>query len=310
MLTGRKRPKVAFVATGGGTRGIAHLGVLRACEELGIVPDIFVGTSSGAIVAATYGQGVPLDTLLDGFRAPWNRRYEGPRFHLSALLGAPPARRLLDPGYLCSGVFSLDGFEKHLRRSLPINDFRQIDRRILITAVDIDRAERVVFGRGYDSETPISSAVAASCSTPLLFRPYQVRGRYLIDGEIARTMSADLAIDAGADIVIVSNVYRPARTPKQERSLARRGPLAVLNQTLNVLLSEKEKRGVDLYSRVHPRKAFIEVAPELGTFSYANRFVARSLVMRGYRAALRAIADAKEAGLFELAASRGDGPLN
>src|SRR5690606_36329913 len=73
------RPKVAFVGAGGAARGIAHLGVLKACEELGIRFSMFVGASAGAIVAATYGQNIPLDVLIDSYRLPWRRRHDGPR---------------------------------------------------------------------------------------------------------------------------------------------------------------------------------------------------------------------------------------
>jgi NTE family protein len=304
------RPRVAFVGTGGAARGIAHLGVLRACEELGIVPDIFVGASAGAIVAATYGQGISLDALLDGYRLPWKRRHRAPRFHLSTFFGAPRVRDLLDPGYLSSGVFSLDKLERYLRERLPVNDFRKIDNRLIVTAVDLDSAERVLFGKGYDAETPISEAVAASCCVPGLFRPYAIRGRYHIDGEIARTLSADAAVEAGADVVIISNVYRPANAGALRRSTARSGPLQVLNQTLNIVLTEKEQRGVDLYTHVHPRCTFIDIAPDIGRFGYLNRFAARSLVMRGYRAALRALVVAKERGVFDYPQPFVGGPPN
>ncbi|MBK8998361.1 MAG: patatin-like phospholipase family protein [Myxococcales bacterium] len=295
-----KKPTVAFVGTGGAARGIAHLGVLKACEELGIRPSIFVGASAGAIVAATYGQGIPLDVLLDGYRLPWKRRHDGPRFHMDAFFGLPTLKQLFDPGYLTSGVFSLDKLERYLRRHLPVNDFRKVENRLIVTSVDIDRAERVLFGKGYDSETPISRAVAASCAVPGLFRPYEINGRYHLDGEIARTLSADVAVEAGADIVIVSNIYRPAEGERLHRSLARRGPLSVMNQSLNILLTEKERRGIDLYTHVHPRCTFIDIAPDIGRFGYLNRFAARSLVLRGYRAALRMLASAKERGVFEL----------
>ena len=293
------KSKVAFVATGGAARGIAHLGVLRACEELGIQPSIFIGTSAGAIVAATYGQGVPLDVLLDGFRLPWRRRHDGPKMRMHTFFGPPALRDALNPGYLLSGAFSIDRFERYLRRHLPCNDFRKIDSRIIVTAVDIDRADRALFGRGYDEDTPISRAVAASCCVPGLFRPYRIGNRFLIDGEIARTLSADVAVDAGADVVIISNVYRPSITHARERSVAHRGATSVMHQTLNIMLTEKEKRGVDLYSRVSPNTTFIDVAPDIGMFGYLNRLAARSLIMRGYRAALRALAAAKERGVFE-----------
>ena len=280
-----RKPKVAFVGTGGAARGIAHLGVLKACEEFGIEPDIFIGASAGAIVGATYGQGIPLDVLMDGFRLPWKRRHDGLQMRGLQFAGLPRLRDFLDPGYLLSGLYSIDRFERYLRKKLPTNDFEEVNKLILITAVDIDSAERVVFGKGYDSKTSISEAVAASCCVPGLFRPYEINGRYHVDGEIARTLSADVAVAAGADIVLISNVYRP--TKKSTRSIARMTAAKVLTQSLNIMLTEKEKRGLDLYSRVHPDTTFIDIAPNIGMFDYGNRFAARSLVMRGYRAAWR-----------------------
>src|ERR1700759_1687529 len=118
--------KVAFVGSGGAARGLAHLGVLKACEELGIAPEIFVGASAGGVVGATYGQDMPLDVLLDGYRLPWRRRHEGPRLHLSTFLGLPSIREMIDPGYLLSGAFSMSRLERYLSKHLPINDFKQL----------------------------------------------------------------------------------------------------------------------------------------------------------------------------------------
>lgn len=292
-----RKPKIAFVGTGGAARGIAHLGVLKACEEFGIKPDIFVGASAGAVIAATYGQGIPLDVLIDGYRSPWKRRHRGLRFYGRNFVGPPRLKDFFDPGYLLSGLFSIDGFERYLSRHLPINDFEKIKTHLLVTAVDIDRAERVVFGKGYDSKTSISRAVAASCAVPGLFRPYEINGRYHVDGEIARTLSADVAVAAGADIVIISNIYRP--TKKSTTSIARLTALKVMTQSLNIMLTEKEKRGVDLYTRVHPNTVFIDIAPNIGMFDYLNRFAARALLMRGYRAAWRALGEARRKGVFE-----------
>jgi NTE family protein len=295
----RRTPRIAFIGTGGAARGIAHLGVLRACEELGVYPDIFVGASAGAIVGATYGQGMALDVLLDGYRLPWKRKHQGLRLHMNRFFGLPSLGQLFDPGHLTSGLFSIDKLERYLRDHLPQNDFRRIPQRVLITAVDIDRAERKVFGKGYDDRTPVSRAVAASCCVPGLFRPYRIDGRYYLDGEVARTLSADLAVEAGADVVVVSSIYRPSVDPAAPRSVARRGALQVMNQTLNILLTEKERRGLELYDYKHPHTRFIDVSPDIGSFGYLNRFAARSLVMRGYGAALRALSAAKERGDFD-----------
>lgn len=291
------RLKIAFVASGGAARGLAHLGVLKACEELGIHPEIYVGTGAGALVGATYGQDIPLDVLLDAYRLPWRRRHRGPRLHISTFLGLPGMRDLADPRYLMSGVFSVDKLERYVERTLPINDFTKLPHTVLVTAVDIDTAERVVFGPGYEEDVPISRAVAASVCVPGVFRPYRIGERYFVSGEVAKTLSVDLAITAGADVVIISNVYRPEKAA--QGSVARSGALGVIRQSMNILFSEKERRGVELYARLHPNIVFLDIAPDVGHYGYSNRFAARPLVLRGYRTALRELADAKERGVFD-----------
>lgn len=295
------RQKIAFVASGGAARGLAHLGVLKACEELGIHPEIYVGTGAGALVGVTYGQDIPLDVLLDAYRLPWRRRHRGPRLHVSTFLGLPSLRDLADPGYLFSGAFSVDRLEKYIERTLPINDFTKLPHTVLVTAVDIDTAERVVFGPGHEESVPISRAVAASICTPGLFRPCRIGDRYYVSGEVAKTLSADLAITAGADVVIISNVYRPEKAEPGE--VARGGPLGILRQSVNILLSEKERRGVQLYAKLHPNITFLDVAPDVGHYGYSNRFAARPLVLRGYRTGLRILAEAKERGVFDKTAT-------
>lgn len=293
------RLKIAFVGSGGAARGLAHLGVLKACEELGVHPEVYVGASAGALVSATYGQDIPLDVLLDGYRLPWRRRHQGPRLHVSTFLGAPRLRDLAEPGYLASGLFSIDKLERYLAQTLPINDFRKLPNQVLVTAVDVDSAKRVVFGPGYDEKTPVSQAVAASCCVPGLFRPYRIGDRYHLDGEVVRTLSADLAVAAGANVVIISNIYRPEIRPPERASLAHRGLFRVLRQTLGIVLTEKERRGVELLSKLYPHVTFLDVAPDIGKYGYLNRFAARSLVLRGYRAGLRVLAAAKERGVFD-----------
>ena len=293
------RVKIAFVASGGAVRGLAHLGVLRACEELGLLPEIFVGTSAGAIVGSMYGQDIPLDVLLDGYRLPWRRRHQGPRLRVSTFMGAPTRSELFDVGHLSSGLFSIRRFERYLRRFLPINSFRRLAKPVFVTAVDIDTGERAVFGNGYDSDTPISEAVAASCCVPGLFRPIRINGRYYVDGEVARTLSADIAVESGANVVSISNIYRPDNILLPKRSIARKGVTQVLRQSMSVLLTEKERRGVELLTQRYPHVTFIDIAPKLGRYGYLNGWAARSLIMRGYGTALRTLAAAKENRIFD-----------
>lgn len=292
------RLKIAFVGSGGAARGLSHFGVLRACEDLGIHPEIYVGASAGAVIAATYGQDIPLDVLLDGYRLPWRRRHSGPRLHSSTFLGAPSARDFLDPGYLLSGMFSIDKLERYLAKHLPINDFRALPQPVFVTAVDVDTGKRVIFGPGHDDKTPISQAVAASFCLPGLFRPFRIGNRYFLTGEMVKTLSADVAIAAGADVVIISNVYTPEKRGKEMRSIARSTVSSVIRQSFNILLMEKEQRGVELLAKSHPSVTFLEVAPEVGSFGYLNRFAVRPLMLKGYKTALRVLSEAKEKGVF------------
>ena len=291
------RPRVAFVGSGGATKGIAHLGVLKAMHELGLSTDIYVGASSGAIAGAFHAQGVSADEMVDWFRPFWRRDAERP-LKGRHFLGLPSVKQLLKPGWLTSGLLSIDRFERFLAKRLPHNDFRQLDRPLFVTAADVDGRGRAVFGRKHIEHVPISQAVAASCCVPLLFRPFEIGGRYYMDGEVVRTLSLDLAVDAGADVVVISNVYRPHVT-HGGRSVAHQGPMAMARQSLNVVLSEKEKRGIDLMHRRYPHLTVLNVSPDLGQYSFTSRRDARKLLLRGYREALRVLAPAKKRGVFD-----------
>lgn len=299
------RVRVAFVGSGGATKGIAHLGVLKAMEEIGVTPDIFVGASAGAIAGAFFAQGFRADEMVDWMRPFWKRRLPGAALKGRYFLGLPNKEQLRRPGYLASGLLSIDRVERFLRERLPTNDFRKLERPFVVSAADVDGRGRVVFGRGYEDSVPISQAVAASSCVPLLFRPYRIGDRYFIDGEVVRTLSLDLAINAGADVVVVSNVYRPQLTEPDEPSLALRGAVRIGRQALNIVLSEKEKRGIDLIHRTYPHVTILNVAADLGGFSFTSRGNSRTLLTRGYREALRVLVAAKQRGVFEVRSNVG-----
>jgi NTE family protein len=292
-------PRIAFVGSGGATKGIAHLGVLKAMEELAIVPEVLVGASAGAIAGALVAADFTADQMVDWFRPTWRRRDRRGAMKGRYFLGPPTRRQWLRPGYLLSGLFSIDRFERFLARRLPVNDFRKIDKTLLVTAADVDGRGRAIFGKGYVEDVPISQAVAASSCVPLLFRPYRIGERYYVDGEVVRTLSIDLAVEAGADVIIISNVYRPHVTRSREPSLVHGGVPAMLRQTLNIILSEKEKRGIDLIHRLYPHVTVLNVSADLGRYSFTSRRPARQLLIRGYREALRVLSAAKQRGVFD-----------
>ena len=294
------RPKVAFIGSGGAAKGIAHLGVLKAMEELDLQADVFVGASSGAVASAFYAQGFTVDEMVDWFRPFWQRQDGNGPLKGRFFLGPPTRAQLMNPGWLFSGALSIDRFEHFVRRRLPMNDFRELDRQLMITACDVDGRGRVVFGRGYREEVPISQAVSASCCVPLLFRPYKIGSRYYVDGELVRTLSLDLAVEAGAQVVVVSNVYRPHVAGKGS-SIVQSGIAGIGRQSLNIILAEKERRGVDLIHQLYPHVTVLMVSPDLGQFSFTSRRNGRRLLSRGYREGLRVLAAAKRRGVFDAA---------
>lgn len=288
------------MGSGGATKGVAHLGALKALEEFGLLPDIFVGASAGAIAGAFASQGIRADEMVSWFRPFWHPERGRDPLKGRHFAGLPTWEQLVRPGYLASGLFSIDGFEKFLRRRLPQNDFRKLERTLIVTAADVDGRGRVVFGKGFEDAVPISEAVAASSCVPVLFRPYRIGERYYVDGEVVRTLSIDLAVEAGADVVVISNVYRAHVTRAHESTLAHQGGFAMARQALNIILSEKEKRGIDLVHRLYPHVTILNVSADLGRFGFISRRNARQLLTRGYREALKVLAAAKQRGVFDV----------
>jgi NTE family protein len=239
--------------------------------------------------------------MLDWFRPFWQRGLDNPPLKARYFLGLPNEEQRRSWGYLTSGLLSIDRFERFVAAQLPTDDFRDLDKHLLITAADIDGRGRVVFGRGYREDVPISRAVAASSCVPLLFRPHRIGERFYINGEVVRTLSIDLAVEAGADVVVVSNVYRPYVARAGSPSLVYQGALAVARQSMNIILNEKEKRGIDLIHKMYPQIQVLVVSPDLGRLPFTSRMQARTMLRRGYRDALRILAKAKRRGVFDVA---------
>ncbi|MFK4148879.1 patatin-like phospholipase family protein [Streptomyces sp. NPDC004065] len=203
----------ALVLGGGGVTGIAwELGVLRALQEAGAdltAADLVVGTSAGSVVAVQATGGVGLDRLLaeqlrdaggsrevkaafdpQGTAAALNRLIEGARDEreVRARIGAMA---------LAAPTVAEDERMRTIRARLPVDTWPA--RRLLITAVDAETGEPVVWERA--SEVPLASAVAASCAVPGVWPPATVAGRRYVDGSVRSATNADLAL--GHDVVVV-----------------------------------------------------------------------------------------------------------
>ena len=177
------RPKVALVLGGGGLRGFAHLGVLRALEEAGLQPDIVVGTSAGAVVGAAYASG----------KSPAEIEAIARQLKVSSLIDLTLAKGGLMRGdHIAAWI---DG----LTAGVPMENF---PRRFAAVATDLNTGRAVLLDRG-----SVGRAVQASAAVPGANVPVAYKGGHLIDGGIASLVPVRFARALGADIVIAVDIY-------------------------------------------------------------------------------------------------------
>ncbi len=196
----------------------------------------------------------------------WNAAYEVVAPIADTMWSTSQLPFVLD--YLPAGLFDNAGIERHLRGNMARNgmpnDFRALHRQrrneLYITAMNLDTAERVVFGHDEDASVTISEAVQASTALPGFYKPARLRGRDYVDGGVRRTANIDVAIEHGADLIICCNPFRPfsnrpashwgrerETSPAHSSPLADRGMLTVLNQALRTMLHSRLQLGLQQY---------------------------------------------------------------
>ncbi|MFA7332226.1 MAG: patatin-like phospholipase family protein [Candidatus Delongbacteria bacterium] len=252
-------PRLGVVLSGGGVRGLAHIGALRALERSGIPIYCLVGSSTGAVVGGLYACGYSpdeIDSLLG-------------RYSWGDLFQDRPDRRLMSIGrkdvsdrHLVE--IRLQGWKPQWVRSLssgqrvsqalaemvwraPIQGFGNFDRlrvRYRAVATDLSSGLRAELGGG-----DLAEAMRASMSVPFLFQPVKLDGRLLIDGGIADNIPVETARKLGADLVLVVDVTSPLRDEKQ---LAEAWELA--DQIVGIMQVDNNQRSLaaaDLVVRPH-----------------------------------------------------------
>ncbi len=158
-----------------------------------------------------------------------------------------------------SGFFDNSALERWLAHNIKAVDgtnsfaelYRDTGKRLFIAAANLDSAERVVFGPDDDHGLTISQAVRASSALPGFFRPARINGVDYVDGSVQRTANIDVAVEAGADLVICYNPFRPfLNDPKAGRRpsyLADRGLQSVMSQVFRTLLHTRLSLGLQNY---------------------------------------------------------------
>jgi NTE family protein len=189
-------PTIGLALGGGGARGLAHIAMLEAFDELGLRPKIIAGTSIGAIVGAAYASGIPAKALRTHTRELLAQRFGLVR----EVFAERPLQRLRG---LFSGSSSLFDAEAVLELILPKGvaaDFDGLSIPLKVVASDFYDQEAQVFTSG-----SVRTAVAASMALPAIFKPVIVNNKALIDGGLTNPLPYDL-LTGEADIIVAIDV--------------------------------------------------------------------------------------------------------
>jgi predicted acylesterase/phospholipase RssA len=322
---------VALVCAGGGVTGAVYeIGCLRALDELVgrdlTDLDLYVGISGGAFVASLLAAGVTPREMYDEAVLPsrgslgaasaevfrWNgreflRRFgQAPRVLAGALRISlsGEGRGWSDLAWslfelLPAGLLTTSGIQEYLERvfraRLGADRFSRLRRELHVVAVDLDSGEAVAFGRKRHRDVAISNAVAASTALPGLYRPVRIRGRDYVDGGVRKTAHINLAIQAGARLVICINPIVPYLNDTSRGALdghlSNRGVNWVLDQVMRIMLHGRMEYGMERYRREHPELDILLLQPtrdDMRMFGYnimrtsAHRLIAE----HGYRTTL------------------------
>jgi predicted acylesterase/phospholipase RssA len=228
----------------------------------------------------TYVPGIVLDLvadapdILESMRPALGMFRKRPSIGAIQDLAAPIAAALMSRRfpmpyyYFPSGFFDNSTIEHYLRRNLENNGFpndfrsfhRHTGRELYITAMNLDTAERVVFGHDEDCSLTVSESVQASTALPGFYKPARINGVDYVDGGVRRTASIDVAIEHEAELIICYNPFRPFSNRVTHRyvpekgkfvtegtRLADQGILTVLNQVFRTLLHSRLQYGLRQY---------------------------------------------------------------
>lgn len=242
--TSSRQPRIALVLGGGGVRGLAHVGVLKALEEEGIQPDIVVGTSSGAIVGAAYASGLSAQEVDEASQ----------KVDILSLLDLT-----LKSGGFLRGEALAQWVDK-MTKGKAIESF---PRRFGAVATDLETGQAVLLERG-----SAGAAIQASAAMPGIITPVIYKGGLLVDGGVASAIPVDMALAMGADFVIAVDVY--CVSPR-ERSINSLAIIGRVMHTQTCLLAARESA-----------KATVLISPSIGFDSVTDIDEQRRAVQTGY----------------------------
>lgn len=263
-FTRKPKRKIGLALGGGGARGFAHLGVIKAFRENGVVFDQVAGVSAGAIAAAAYSVGMPFDEMQDA------------------------ALNLQKKDILSSKLFFIPSnpqkVEETFHKILGGRDtFSKCVIPLSVLSVDIVSGCEYVFNSN-SVDVPISRAVSASCAVPGVFQPVQLGNMLLADGGLMNNVPASVLRDAGCEAVVSIHVG-DLSTP-----VAKGGGLTeVLPAAIKILIRATSQKGIN--------QSDIVIIPTLEGAKFSKLENIETIIGAGYIAAMQRMDEIR--ALFE-----------
>jgi len=188
------KDKIGLVLSGGGARGIAHIGVLKALNEMDIHPTVIAGTSAGSIIGVLYAMGLTSKEMLDfvGHSSLWKF------FRLEWSAG---------------GLSNLNYLKERLTEIGIPENFEQLKKQLFVCATNLTKGKSEIFHEG-----PLLDAILASCSIPLVFKPVKINGDVYADGGILNNLPASAIISEVSRMIGVNVIPLSENTEKDYQS--------------------------------------------------------------------------------------------
>ena len=173
--------KIGIALSGGGSRGLAHLGALKALSELGIKPTMIAGSSAGSLIGAFTAAGYSPDFIFETIQS----------------LGILNSIKFAFNRF---GLFKMDKLEEIFLKYIPHNSFEKLKTPLVVCATDIKKGVAIYF-----SEGELIKPVIASCSIPGIFEPIKFQDRILVDGGVTNNLPIE-QLEGICDFIIGVNV--------------------------------------------------------------------------------------------------------
>lgn len=267
--------RVVCVLSGGGARAAAHVGAVRALQEMDLVPEHYVGTSMGAVIGACFGSGLTYDEVLR--RVSTVSRSDVASFSPAVMLG-PFGRSLLR--------------ERPLRETLgllvPVESFDALRVPLTVTAVDASNGDLVLFGPGGRSHVPLIDALYASCALPMYYPPAVIGDREYLDGGLRAVLPLDVARMFSPDLVVAVHVGPSRQDHPAVTGRAADGMVAAHRRALRIMMGIQAEETIRRWADDPPVDHVVVLPRVTGAGTFALERVVE-YVEEGYRGTFRAL---------------------